>query len=77
MKQTIVVLTKLQIALRNPMSDVPNQEGFRLLGIVPGGFAIPLHVGKDANGCHYLADQFNTHRSPSVFVGWVKDDAKR
>jgi hypothetical protein len=77
MKQTIVILPTLQLALRRPMSDVPNTKGFRLLGVLPNRTAIPLHVDVDANGCHYLADQFNSHRLPSVFDGWVPDDAKR
>ena len=78
MKQTCVILSNLQIELRHDMADVPNKEGFRLLGILPNPrVAIPLHVCKDANGCHYLADQFNSHRLPSVFIGWVNDDAKR
>lgn len=76
MKQTIVILPKLQIALRHPMSDVPNTKGFRLLGVLPNLTAIPLHVDTDANGCHYLADQFHTHRLPSVFIGWTRDPAK-
>lgn len=76
MKQTIIVLPTLQIMLRHPMSDVPNTKGFRLLGVLPNHTAIPLHVDTDTNGCHYLADQFNTHRLPSVFIGWVADPAK-
>jgi hypothetical protein len=77
MKQTCIILTNLQIDLRRNMADVPNQKGYRLIGILPNRVAIPLHVDVDANGCHYLADQFNSHRLPSVFIGWVPDNAAR
>lgn len=77
MKQTCIILTKLQISLRRDMADVPNTKGFRLIGILPNHIAIPLSVQVDANGCHYLADQFNSYRLPSIFIGWVADTQPR
>lgn len=77
MKQTVIILSNIQIDLRRSMSDVPNQDGFRLLGILPNKIAIPIQVKKDANACHYLADQFNSYRLPSIFIGWVPDTATR
>lgn len=74
-QQTIVVLPRIELALARPMSDIPNTEGYKLLGVLPNGMALPLTVKKDFNGCHYLTDQRNSHRLPSVFTGWVKDNA--
>lgn len=75
--QTIISLPKLALALLNPMSDVPNTKGFRLIGILKDrGYGIPLRVEQDANGCHYLVDQHNSHRSPSIFQGWAHDTVK-
>lgn len=71
--QTVIILPNIQLALARPMSDVPNTEGFRLLGVLPSGVALPLTVQKDCNGCHYLADQNHTHRLPSVFASWLPD----
>jgi len=76
-KQTVIVLPKLTLAFARPMSDVPNTAGFRLLGVMPSGLALPLSVDVDANGLHFLRDQRNTHRAPSAFTGWVLDEAKR
>ena len=75
--QTIVSLPKLALAMLNPMSEVPNTKGFRLIGVLKDrGYGIPLHVEVDANGCHYLADQHNTHRSTAIFSGWAYDTVK-
>lgn len=73
--QTIILLPKLTVALQSPIADVPNQAGFKLLGILKNGPAIPLTVAVDANGCHYLSDQNHTHRAAHIFSGWVKDNA--
>jgi hypothetical protein len=73
--QTVIVLPNIRFMLRAPMSDVPNQEGYKLLGCLPNGLALPLTVAKDGNGCHYLKDQFGSHRLPSGFDGWVKDES--
>ena len=70
----MIILPNIRFMLRQPMSDVPNVEGYKLLGCLPNGLAIPLTVAKDVNGCHYLKDQFNDHRLPSCFDGWVKDE---
>lgn len=75
-KQTVVILPKLTLAFARPMSDVPNTKGFCLLGIFSDGRALPLSVDVDANGCHFLRDQNNSHRLPSAFTGWVEDTAK-
>lgn len=76
-KQTVIVLPNIRFMLQHPMADVPNAEGFKILGCLANGLAIPLTVAKDQNGCHYLKDQFNAHRLPSAFSGWVKDEAAR
>jgi len=72
--QTVIALPNLQFMFRKPMSDIPNTDGFKLLGCLENGLAIPLRVRKDTDGCHILTDQFNSHRLPSVFVGWVDDE---
>lgn len=72
-KQTLLSLPNVRFINQQAMADVPNVEGFRLLGILPNMLAMPLTVRKDANGCHYLADQFNSYRSTSIFTGWIKE----
>jgi len=75
--QTVISLSNLQTALSGPMSAVPNQVGFRILGILKlNSLAIPLSVSKDDKGCHYLVDQFNSHQPSSLFSGWIKDGAR-
>jgi len=59
------------------MADVPNTEGYRLLGILKSnGLAVPLVVQKDGKGCHCLYDSLGWHWVPSLFTGWLADEEK-
>jgi hypothetical protein len=72
--RTLVNLARFQLALAAPMSDVPNQAGLRVLGILKTNeLAVPLTVEVHPITGNYLVDQFGAHCPTSLFSGWVRD----
>lgn len=57
------------------MSDIPNQAGFRLMGVLRViGPNIPLKVERNpVTGCHYLVDNCGARWPVNLFSTWLPD----
>lgn len=64
---------KITIAEWRAMADVPNTEGFQLLGLRAraGQWTTDiLTVRKGEDGCHYLSAEGVSHVHPVMYSGW-------
>lgn len=78
MKKTITVYPNLHAMIGlpqlRPISDIPNQVGFKLTLVKCGATGGESHttatVQKDANGLHLCVDLKGNYRLCTAFDGW-------
>ena len=58
------------------LEDIPNEEGYRLVGYTRGGFPVGLVVAKHrVTGLHYLANRRGLEVPIGFLIGWLPAEA--